>query len=575
MNSRLLALFALLPVSALAWDSVCFEPNSRACTPSAGPNTARHRWLGPSDEHRQLFDETRAQAGLPASVSLPTTLTVFTSSSSVDIGGVMMPTLQPSKFEGATRERTRTFTVAELSQLPDFSYALWDWASGNETCPLNDGTDATLCHDFASHMGPVNSNHFVPQSQYAYRRAHSLAVARASECKALADALLGRFTEVTRACEIEALSLEAMAQHFLQDAWSMGHMWQRWGSSNLDDFPGTTREEQRDRAVLTALVSGFIHGARGVLQALPSWTTYDVNDALCAPWDDVRFVAKDGLVSQAVGDLYLAQMTDQQRRRFFDCATSSLLQVYSATGKAHGALGSAATGLSSVDPTSDFCFGQRATNEAIVRGMAIQLNVASLQTSIPLDARFSSWLVPQVARASGKVPVSRKTRNEFRLSLERVTTLARLTAKDEPLGTTLAEGAMGDFMGVSANGAYTSVATYEDPPLPWGPGGSPRALILAHVFHVAHAKEWCAATTTAELDALKARANDPMLDSQARAATCSLCTELVTRHLRVGTSTSWDTTNEPLCQALSSSPAYVYVTGSGTSRALAQRWCCP
>lgn len=575
MSSRLLVLFSLAPLSALAWDSVCFEPNGRACSPSAGPQTARHRWIGPSDEHRQLFEQTREQAGLPASVSMPTTLTLFTSSSSVAIGGTMTPTLQPSAFEQATRERTRTFTIAELAQLPDFSYALWDWASGHETCPLNDGTDATLCHDFASHMGPVNSNHFVPQSQRAYTRAHALAVARATECKAMSDALGPRFPEVQRACEVEALSLEAMGQHFLQDAWSMGHMWQRWGSSNLDEFPGATTEEKRDRAVLTALVSGFIHGARGVLQALPSWTTYDVNDALCAPWDDVRFVAKDGLVTQAVGDLYLAQMTAPQRQRFFDCATSGLLQVYAATGKAHGALGTPAGSLSPVDPTSDFCFGQRATNESIVRGMAIQLKVASIQTSIPLDARFSSWMVPQVARASGKVPVSRKTKNEFRFSLERVTTLARLTAKDAPLGTALAEGALGEFMGVSPNGAYATVSTYEDPPLPWGPGGSPRAVTLAQVFHVAHAKEWCAATTITQLDALKARANDALLDASARAATCSVCTEFVSRHLRVGTSTSWDTANEPLCQGLTSSPAYVYVPGPGTPRALAQRWCCP
>lgn len=575
MSSRLLAVFTLVPLSALAWDSVCFEPNGRACTPFAGPQTARHRWIGPSDEHRQLFEQTREQAGLPASVSMPTTLTVFTSSSSVAIGGVMSPTLQPAPFEQATRERTRTFTIAELSQLPDFSYALWDWASGHETCPLNDGTDATLCHDFASHMGPVNSNHFVPQSQRAYARAHALAVARATECKSLGDALDGGFTEVTRACEVEALALEAMGQHFLQDAWSMGHMWERWGSSNLEEFPGATTEEKRDRAVLTALVSGFVHGARGVLQALPTWTTYDVNDALCAPWDDVRFVAKDGLVSNAVGDLYLAQMTGPQRQRFFDCATSGLLQVYGATGRAHGALGVPASGLSSVDPTSDFCFGQRATNESIVRGMAIQLKVATLQTSIPLDARFASWMVPQVARASGKVPVSKKTKNGFRLSLERVTTLARLTAKDEPLGTTLAEGGMGEFMGVAPNGGYATASVYEDPPLPWGPGGSSRAVTLARVFHVAHAKEWCAATTVTQLDTLKARASDAMLDAQARATACSVCTELVSRHLRVGTPASWDTSAEPLCQRLNSSPAYVYVPGPGTPRALAQQWCCP
>ncbi len=575
MSSRLVVLFSVLPLRALAWDSVCFEAGGRACSPSAGPQTARQRWIGPSDEHRQLFEQTREQAGLPAALSMPQTLDVFTTSATVDIAGTPQPTLRPASFEQTTRTRTRTFTIAELSQLPDFSYALWDWASGHETCPLNDGTDATLCHDFASHMGPVNSNHFVPQSQRSYARAHALALARAAECKAVSDSLQGRFPEVSRACEVEALALEAMGQHFLQDAWSMGHMWQRWGSSNLDEFPGATVQEKRDRAVLSALVSGFIHGARGVLQALPTWTTYDVNDALCAPWEDVRFVAKDGLESQAVGDLYLSQMTAPQRKRFFDCATSGVLQVYQATGRVHGAPGAPAMGLSSVDPASDHCFGQRATNEAIVRGMAIHLKIATIQTTVPLDARFASWLVPQVARASGKVPVAKKAKNEFRLSLERVSTMARLTAKDDPRGTTLAEGGMGDFMGVGPNGAYSTPTAYEDPPLPWTAAGPERAVTLARVFHVAHAKDWCGSTTVAQLDALRVHAQDPMLDATSKAAACAVCTEFTARHLRLGSAASWDTTNEPLCGVLNPASEFLYVGGSGSVRSLAQVRCCP
>ncbi|MCU0697440.1 MAG: hypothetical protein MUC96_13015 [Myxococcaceae bacterium] len=574
MRAALLAL-ALGPSLALAWDSVCFERPGRACTPFAGPQTARNRWVGPSDEHRQLFEQTREKAGLPFSVSAEQTLTVFTSAGTVDIGGRPAFTLQPSALDEVARVRRRTFTVAELSQLPDFSYALWDWASGHETCPLGDGTDATLCHDFASHMGPVNSNHFVPQAQGAYRRAHALALARAADCRRLSESLAGRFGEVTRACEVEALALEAMGQHFLQDAWSMGHMWERWGSANLDDFPGATVEEKRDRAVLTALVAGFIHGARGVLQALPTWTTYDVNDAMCAPWDDVRFVAKDGVTSQAVGDLYVTQLTPEQSRRFFDCATSGLVEVYRATAQAHGPLGTPAPGLSSIDPTGEACFGQRATNEAIVRGMAIQLKVVGVQTAIPLDARFASWMVPQVARQSGKVPVPNKTKNAFRLSLERVATMARFVAKDAPTGTSLAEGGLGDFLGVLPNGRYATSAAYEDPPLPWAPTGSFRAATLARTFHLSHAKDWCEATTLPQLEALRGRARDATLDPETRAAACEACTEFTARHLRVGTTASWDTTSEPLCQSLVPTPAYVYLPGPGAPRALARTWCCP
>jgi hypothetical protein len=32
---------------------------------------------------------------------------------------------------------------------------------------------------------------------------------------------------VLMACETEAKVLEAIGQHYLQDAWSMGHLWER------------------------------------------------------------------------------------------------------------------------------------------------------------------------------------------------------------------------------------------------------------------------------------------------------------------------------------------------------------
>jgi hypothetical protein len=210
-----------------------------------------------------------------------------------------------------------------------------------------------------------------------------------------------------------------------------------------------------------------------------------------------------------------------------------------------------------------------------VRGRAIQLKVVGVQTAIPLDARFASWMVPQVARASGKVPVPTKTKNAFRLSLERVATMARFVAKDAPTGTSLAEGGLGDFLGVLPNGRYASTATFEDPPLPWTPAGSFRAASLVRTFHLAHAKEWCEAMTLPQLEALRTRARDTTLDPDARAATCQACTEFAVRHLRVGAPALWDTTSEPLCQSLVTSPSYLYVPGPGAPRALAQAWCCP
>lgn len=557
---------ALLPATALAWESVCYDSAGKACSPSAGPETTHQRWIGPLDEHRQLFETTAKKAGLPAALTAEQSLVVFTAADN---------SLRPVAFDQTSRANTRKFTPGELAQLPDFSYALWDWASGNEECPLNDVTDPVLCHDFASHMGPVNSNHFAPQSSLYYAQYHALALARAHECKTMATALTGaggRFDDYVKACEVEALSLEAVGQHFLQDAWSMGHMWQRWGSSRLEDFPGDTVTDKRDHAVLVALASGFIHGARGVLQALPGWTTLDVDDAMCAPWEDVRFRSGGGDPTPAVGDDYLEVLPGTQAQRLYDCATSGVLAVYQATGMVHGAATPEA-GLTSVDPTGDGCFAQRATNAAMVRGMAIQLKAAGVQATVPIDAKFSSWLIPQVARASGKVPVANPLKNAFRLSLARVTTMARITAKDDPLGTTLADGALGDLVGVHPNGQYAFAADYVDPKLPWTPGADAHATYLARAFHRAHATEWCSAV---DVNALKTHANDATLDAPTKAAACQACAELVVRQLRVGTSASWDTSQEPICTYLQvDAPAYVYVPGPGLAPQLAQTWCCP
>ncbi len=593
----LLLVVAVLAPSAFAWDSVCTKYANKSleagdlerqpgtpCSPSAGPNTARERWVGALDEHRRLWEMTRVKAGLPEQVSTTRTLTVFTGSGVIDIDAKSVPTLVPVTFAAAQRVAYRSYSVGEFTHLPDFSWALWDWASGHEICPLEGSTSLADCHDFAAHMGPVNSNHFVPQSREYYTHYHQLALERAAQCRALGLKLTtaaGRFDEYRRDCELEALTLEAVGQHYLQDAWSMGHMWERWGSSSLMDFPGATVEEKRDRAVLTALVSGFFHGARGVLQALPEWTTFDVNDAMCAPWEGVRFKAADGTLNKGVGDDYLGVFRDDapyqaQSSRFFQCAVAGLLEVYSAAGQAHGPA-IPEGGFISIDPTSEGCFAQRATNQAIALGGAINLKIAGLQSSIPIDARFVSLMLPKVARASGKVAVAPKMRNEFRFQLQRAVTVARLRAKDDPDGTSLASGEWGSFMGAQPNGQYKGIASYIDAAWPWDEA-SDRTQYVRRTFHRAHATEWCDSTSVADLELLKTKAQDPGLPVDDRVAACTACTELAVRHLRIGTGpSSYDDTQEPLCEYLTPSPARVYHRVSGVTDPLgtATRYCCP
>ncbi len=606
---HLFLLALLLSLPAAAWESVCYErpdpskepseypvDSGSYCGPAAGPNTARHRWVGKLDEHRRLWELTREKAGLPAESSATMRLRVFTSSAPLSVDGQQLTSLLPAAFAETERVQVRSITPGELAQLPDFSYALWDWATGHETCPLpGAGADATLCHDFATHMGPVNSNHFLPQAGYFYAHYHGLALGRARECKAMKDALgsaAGRFGVYLRGCEAEALSLESVGQHYLQDAWSAGHMWQRWGSPELVDFPSTTGD-QRDRAVLVALASGLLHGARGVLQKAPAWTGYDVNDALCAPHPQVEILTSGGERLPAMGDDYLELLPPlgtgstyaPQSERLLSCAVSGMRQVYTAAGENHGPLGPPAEGLRTVDPTGPECFGQRVTNQALKAAAAVQFRLVGQQVTLDLDSRVVGWIVPTVARETGEVPVPPQLRNEFRLGLQRIVSLTRLMAKERPQGTELAEGRFGAFLGARPNGEYAgngALASYIDPPLPWpatvdtAPAARERAQALARVFHQGHAADWCRGFAVEGLEALRARASNGSLDAETRAAACESCSEFAVRHLRVGTGpASYDTASEPLCHYLSSGP-YLYQPGPGTPEDLVRTWCgCP
>jgi hypothetical protein len=606
---HLFLLALLLSLPAAAWESVCYErpdptkepseypqDSGSWCAPAAGPNTARHRWVGKLDEHRRLWELTREKAGLPAESSATLKLRVFTSSTPLAVEGQQLTSLLPAPFAEAERVQLRAITPGELAQLPDFSYALWDWATGHETCPLpGAGTDATLCHDFASHMGPVNSNHFLPQAGRFYAHYHGLALGRARECKAMKDALgsaAARFSAYLRECEAEALSLESVGQHYLQDAWSAGHMWQRWGSPELVDFPSTSGD-QRDRAVLVALASGLLHGARGVLQKAPAWTGYDVNDALCAPHPQVEFVTPGGERYPAMGDDYLELLPPlgtgstytPQSERLLSCAVSGMRAVYAEAGANHGPLGPPAEGLRTLDPTGPECFGQRVTNQAMKTAAAVQFRLVGKQVTLDLDSRVVGWIVPTVARETGEVPVPAKLKNEFRLGLQRVVSLTRLVAKENPHGTELAEGRFGAFLGARPNGEYANsavLASYVDPPLPWpgtvdaSPAARERAQALARVFHQGHAADWCRAFAVEGLEALRARASNGTLDAETRSAACESCAEFAVRHLRVGTGpASYDTASEPLCHYLSTGP-YVYQPGPGSPESLARAWCgCP
>jgi hypothetical protein len=622
----LIALLAAAPAGA--FDSHCYVYPSTTlepaeydslvgveCSDTPGPPTARNRWVGNAaalrlDEHRQLMVEAMRRAGLPAALQATQQLRVYTDDARTRVGLLgSVETLRPAIARApVSRAYTRAFSIAELAQLPDFSYALWDWSSGNEQCPIPDtGSDPVRCHTFASHMGPVNSNHFPPQAETFYRLYHDLALRRAAECRGMAERLRPRgatFEFYARACEVEALTLEAVAQHFLADAWSGGHLWERWGGPDLTDFGGS-----RSVAALVAAAAGIVHGARALLSDAPYFSALDNNDAMCAPLDPSVYPATldDGLLRnlgpprfldpstrltrQMVGDRYADLLRnvlyEPQREGLYACAAQSIEEVYAASGGIHGPVVGATGPRRAV--TSEDCFGQRAVNASIYLGMGINYRERDgTQAFIPFNGFVARWVIPTLTSFGADVSVPTPLAALYRMSLTRVSTFARRRAVDNPEGRLLASGGLGPFLGVEVNSRYdrrgtSRPATYVDPQLPWpGPAGRPseerdRALALAGTFHRAHVADWCQAMTGATLDALRLRARDRTLDGTSRAAACEACAEFAVRHLRLGVDAAdYDRAAEPVCNYLGgAAEAFRYLPrrAGADADAMARTWC--
>ncbi|MBI5514662.1 MAG: YncE family protein [Deltaproteobacteria bacterium] len=625
----------LLGLPAQAWQSFCyvypdgvapsFTHTGPQCGP--GPESARQRWIGQGDEHRQLWNRARYLAGLPREFTdEDLRLRVYTSRRDVTVGTRTQTSLLPVPFERAERAQTRVWQVAEFTHLPDFSYSLWDWATGNETCPLADETASPeACHNYIDHLGPTNSSHFLPQAGLFYRHIHALAMTRARDCAALGDRLraggaLDRFRDYVHDCELEAYTLEALAQHYLQDAFAMGHMWERWGGPELSDYgpPGGDRVQ---RAALVAAITGLIHGARDIVQALanehlnsrfPGTTPLvDANDAMNFPHPGVRYLSftDTAIVGpfRASGDAYvsmpLAPDPDfvAQHDLMFSCTTTGMLQVYRAAGHAEPlTVPVEGMRLRVIDPSVEGseCFRQRATDSAIAAGARIDAMITSPvftgQLSVPLES-FGLLLVAAADRIGSEImrPVPLTMALQFSDDVARASAYARLRATLTPNDTGLASGGLPTMLGMRRNADYLRPAqpsTYADPALPWPATTSAaapslalppreRAEALARVFHRAHAADWCGQLTDLELNFLRAHARDPSLDAPTRRAACEACGEFAVRHLRVGAdAASYDTMAEPLCH-FATPPgrprAYLYQAprGAASASSLAAQWC--
>jgi hypothetical protein len=564
-----------------------------------GVAAARERWgVGPNaasiderSEHARLWVETFEASGLPAALLEDLVLPVFTSDEVV----AGHPTVRPV-LSGATRRVLRVTSPADLTQLPDFSYTLWDWATGNETCPPGP-LNPEVCHEYFPHIGMLNSNHMVPQAERFYRHYHRLALQRAADCRTLFDDLPGehgeRFRPFVLACEKEALALEAVGQHFLQDAWSMGHMWERWGGTEFTDF-GSPPLGDRTLGAAVAAYTGIIHGGRAMLGE-------GFDDPMCAPHPGVGYIdgTSAGTERLGLGDVFLDEVLlpasgdspyVAQRRAVFGCAVDGMRTVYEQTAQVHGQLAPPeATKIDSTRRAAEAsCWGQRATNQALAIGFG--LHVGTFPNQVPLLEVYPGLADPGVTNESfpagilafalstfspavGLPPFSDEQAERFALDAAAAATEAAAKGADPAtaLDTDLASGRLPAIAGIRPNSHYARgsetepPSTYADPFLPWtvfdgDPDLEERTRALNLVFADAHAADRCGELSEIDLLAYRALSEeavggDPALEE----ARCGQCEQMVAPHLRFGLPVAHDERREAFCAFAGPSDAtFVY-----------------
>ena len=595
MDKPMIAMFFFLFLPAQAWDSVCHVEDGTNC--AAGYETARNRWSPIESEHVTIFSEALSMSGLPVLIAEPFTLRTFALDNTFtgDMTGRDFESVMPVRF-GAERMQLREMTPAEFAALPDFSYSLYDWVSGNERCDAYSDTALERCHEFSTHMGALNSSHFLPQAQRFYEYYHLMAMDRALECAQLEDQISAanalasdRFESVYMACEQEALVLEAVGQHYMEDAWSMGHMWERWGGPEIDDHP-----EGLEAAQVVGATSGIIHGAKAIVPF--------ADDPMCAPHPDVSYLDAatfelDGGAGDLFYDPFLSDTTNldyvDQHGAMLGCGINGMREVYAQSHQHHGVMEAADAPIADLsrDPLGESCWGQRATNLALATGFQVHtLGVAPNSGVMISNADFANLLAdmapPILHHLGGTEELDPALAAQYRADILMNFSKIQLRAASDPSGTDLAEGDLPPILFDETNGSYERgglldggmPATYIDPPLPWDLSDSLNIPVeILHLgFAEAHTADRCLDVTSAELEGLRTDV-EAKAGTDMQMAACGLCAIMAEPLVRVGIDAGdYDVNREPLCGYTEPGAEFIYtdtynVTGNDASAA--RQWC--
>lgn len=426
---------------------------------------------------------------------------------------------------------------AQFSGLPDYSYGPADWFNKNTTCPVGGGpADEAICHEFAGWMGVLNSVHFGSQARRMYAHYHRLALQRAGRARdlrrSMSPAERVHYAAVLRESELQALMYEGYAQHFLQDRWAIGHMWERW---NGPDIP-SARYREMEPGLAVGAIAGLIHGAESVLNDHPiTQALMSAADPMSSPLpgeDAARPMVfrHESLPGSrpvpAIGDERLADMrlgrfgasyggqkvdvsldVSTQRSAMLECSGAGWAEVIRALGPGdNGGFGAYAAPLANDAPDFDVlgretCWDMWATNRSMYVGFVGEGvgGIAALA-----GVRITTREILKAEYRTGKNTLSTGDLVDIAWRMWRRQWL-------DPDGTDIARGGIGPLWG-TPTGQDKELPIYAEPINPdelprVSPGGVDRQTLFG-AMSGAHSDYWCGEDGL-ELMALLRRSDRP------------------------------------------------------------------
>lgn len=420
---------------------------------------------------------------------------------------------------------------ARFAGLPDYSYGPADWLNKNLTCPIGGPPGYTRnCHDFKGWLGSLNSVHFGSQATRMYARYHTLALDRAERARAMRarmtpDERLAH-AGALREAEHQALIYEGYAQHFLQDRWAIGHMWERW------DGPDRTQIDDRSMlmSLLIGAVAGLIHGSESTTGAADPMSSPMPGEDAARPMEFRHLSRPDLPPVPAVGDERLADMgrgafgkgyggpdrpldVSVQQREMLTCSKAGWAEVIRALGPGEqGGFGTVGARLAPDAPAfpvlaEETCWDMWATNRSIYIGFTLEGAVGRTTLAALAELR----VVPDLRRRGIVESVETVV-----FSGSDLTALGwRMWRRQllDPDGTDLARGGIGALWN-APTGDKAGLPIYAEPldatALPERHIGGVDRQTLYGAFSLAHSDYWGGAAAREMLDQLRRSDRDRM-----------------------------------------------------------------